>query len=109
MLLVTKYLIVFYLQYVRFLLELFHRCFDLAIELPRPRDAPGHRRQVTRDDRLVLLLLVQLSHVLKVVAVLSDDLEVFLLQLELRPPDLLELHQQLYSLLSLERRQRIKG
>mmetsp|Transcript_17790 Transcript_17790/g.60027 ORF Transcript_17790/g.60027 Transcript_17790/m.60027 type:complete len:645 (-) Transcript_17790:418-2352(-) len=83
-------------------LELFHGLLYAFEQMAAPRDIPGHRRQVPRDGRVVLLRLVQLLDLLEFDAVVLEDdvelgVEVALQRLPLQ--DGLELVQQIERIL----------
>ena len=97
------------LQDLRLLLEDAHRRLDLAVELARPGDAAGDRRQVARRHRLVALLLVQLAHQVEVAAVVREHAHVLVAQVEFWAADRLHFEQQLQRLLHLRRGRTVTG
>jgi hypothetical protein len=81
---------------------LFHGFLDALEQVPRPGDVARHGRQVPRDGRVRLVLLVQLLHLLQLLAVVLEDdvqlrVQVALEALSLQ--DALKLAQQLQRVL----------
>eukprot|EP00968_Pinguiococcus_pyrenoidosus_P007308 scaffold486_cov254-Pinguiococcus_pyrenoidosus.AAC.1 len=89
-------------QHVLVGLELLHGLLDALQQVSRPRDVAADRRQVPRDGRVVLLLLIELLDLLQLLAVVEEDdvelgVQVALERLALQ--DGLELVQQLEAVL----------
>lgn len=65
------------------LLEDLHRGVYAAVQLSSPGDTTSYRRQITGSRGLILQLLVQLSNRLEVTAVVSQQLLILLIYVEL--------------------------
>lgn len=69
--------------------------------MSRPGDLPSDRRHVPRSRRVVLVLLVEPTNVVQLLAIVGEDTTVFLVVIQLAAFDSFELGHQSKLLLDL--------